>query len=154
MLVCVQWHISHRAWNRLMHALHGNTTSSPSLPETLVKRVYHHDCPRLEGSDISLEAFLSWSIDAQGYFDLIGLTDYTCGKLPDLSRTASDAEKAAHTRYRREGLRYLCAMIGDKNLRTSVTMNAKSCGVAAWKYLEAEFLRQHSAQSALSLIHI
>ena len=36
----VEWHVSHRAWNKLMHALHGNTVTGPRCPAGHEGKIY------------------------------------------------------------------------------------------------------------------
>ena len=53
------WHISHKKWNKEMHALHGNTS--------MIRRKYTDGLPVLPKKGADAEAFISWMIDLRGF---------------------------------------------------------------------------------------
>ena len=118
--VTYTWGIGRRARNKLMHSLVGNTA--------LVKKLHLDGAPLLNVNmkgDSDLNSFLLWTIDLQAYAVLNGLYPFIFGPNGDTERAAlkDESAKIAWDASQSEGLRYLCAMIQDPGLRSSVALN-------------------------------
>ena len=133
------WATSSKTRNRLAHATNGNTS--------IVKRVFLEGAPVLDKEATGLDQFLLWTIDLKAFCETMGLTEWIVGPEPTLDNSTTETIKAKHKTSLAEGLRYLCAMIGDKDLRAGVALNADSNGVKGFKYLKEEFLQGQSVQS-------
>ena len=133
-----EWSISRKLHNRLMHALNGNT-------ESIITRVHLEGAPMLTAASMELNSFLLWTIDLKAYCITTGLTEWIIGPTPADPDDADALEK--HNRKKSLGLRYLCAMIGNADLRSAVALNAGTSGNAGYTYLTKEFLQGQSVQS-------
>ena len=133
------WAITRKARNKLIHALNGN------MPSSIVRKVHLDGAPILVGEHIDLETFLLWTIDLKAYCEMSGLTKYIIGPEP---AAPSDPDKLeAHNENLAEGLRYLCGMCEDRNLKATIALNASSKGTEGYKYLVKEFLQGQPVQS-------
>ena len=127
--------MSHKAWNKLMHALHGNGIRT---------KLYTSDIPKLPRNASTAEEYIIWSIDLKLWAIQAGIAPLICGPLP-VGTTVDD---------RNEAVQYLCAAIEDKNLRALVGTQGLSAGgaPAALAWLENEFLQGIAKQPALNEI--
>ena len=132
-----KWATSRKARNKLAHATNGNTT--------IVKRVYLEGAPILAKGETDLKRFLLWSIDLRAFCETMGLTQWVIGPAPAAPTEA--AALATHREKLAEGLRYLCAMVADSNLKAGIALNAGGSGVEGYQYLAEEFLQGRSVQS-------
>ena len=132
-----EWATSRKARNKLAHATNGNTT--------IVKRVYLEGAPLLAKGETDLKKFLLWTIDLRAFCETMGLTEWVIGPAPAAPTDA--AALATHRERLAEGLRYLCAMVADSNLKAGIALNAGGSGVVGYQYLSDEFLQGRSVQS-------
>ena len=148
------WCISHRLWNKAIHALIGNGTSAGSI----IRKLHTQGMPLLREEDTSPEAFLSFRIDLHGWAAAQGITEFVIGPLPtcptvDPQNPASvdlyDAWRDSVT----QGMRYVCHAVRDANLRASMAteINQKS-GPTCIQWLTTEILQSQAEQPALQRI--
>ena len=128
------WAMSHRAWNSLMHSLHGNGSTggstTPSVTTRLVSRLYTEGMPVL--SKVDETSFISWTIDFRGWCQsnaAIYKAIVNRGKASDGTPNAADPDGEA------EGLKYLCAAISDTDIRATVAGAANGSGIAGFAAL-------------------
>ena len=133
------WFLATKLMNKLAHAMNGNTSKS------LVKRIHLDGAPILVGERIKLEDFLLWTIDLKAYCEMQGLTNYIIGPEPTAPSDADELRE--HKGHLAEGLRYLCGMCQDSNLKATIALNASGKGTDGYKYLVDEFLQGQPVQS-------
>ena len=136
----IVWFIAAKLLNKLAHAANGNTS-----PRSIVKKIHLDGAPVLVGESIHIEKFLLWTIDLKAYCEMNGLTKYIIG--PEPTAPTEDALKSTHEERLAEGLRYLCAMCEDPNLKASIALNANGKGTEGYQYLVQEFLQNQPVQS-------
>jgi hypothetical protein len=78
----------------------------------------------------------------------VGLNEYIICPEPSASLEEDQEGQKALRNALSEGLRYLCAMLGDKNLRASVALHGKDSGIKGYAYLKDEFLQGQPEQAA------
>ena len=125
-----EWALSHKAWNKLQHSLHGNG---------IIAKLQTHGMPKLKKDTTTAEAFVDWRIDFSSWCDLRGITSKVIG--PD-SAADTDEEK-------REGLLYLAAAIEDADLGAIVAKQGAGSGPTGFAYLQNEFLQGTQMQPVL-----
>ena len=136
----IAWAVSAKRRNRLMHAANGNPSSS------LVGKIHLDGAPLLTTKDADLKQFLLWTIDLHAYCTITGMTEWIIG--PESSKPADGTQELQDWQKKREtALRYLCAMITDPDLSSSVALNGKRSGYEGYSYLKKEFLQGQSVQS-------
>ena len=123
------WFLTHKAWNQLMHSLHGNTTP-------LITRINTAGLPTLPVSADSAEKFINFKIDMQSWCAVNGTTPYIIGPAP----ANPDAGLLS------EGLRYLCNAIQSPHLRSAIAIYSQGNGPRGWAYLQSKFLRGAAEQ--------
>ena len=138
-----QWHISHKAWNALMHALHGNGTSGTG---TTIKRLYTEGMPHLTSLDV--EDFVSWTIDYTAWAQGQGIYAGIISRGTKADGTENDPEPVIEA----EGLRYLCAAIDDHSVRSIVAIKAGNSGITGYKELLRRILRGVSIQPTIQML--
>ena len=120
------WAMPHKAWNKLMHALHGNGT--------LIRRMYTEGLPILEGN--TPEDFIHWTIDLEGWTAMNGSTSSIIGP----AGHGATAEDLA------DGLRYLCAAIRNQHLRAATAQAGNGRGPDGYAFLRRKFLQGAAEQ--------
>ena len=127
------WHISHSAWNKLMHALHGNG---------VINRIYTAGMPTLK-SNSTIEDYVSWHIDFTAWTK--GQGAYGC----IIEAPARPADADAQAKDEQEGLRYLAAALEDIDIRTAVMTGAGNSGVNGFRFLRELMLQGSNLQSSI-----
>ena len=128
------WAVSHKAWNALMHALHGNG---------VIGKLYTEGMPRLD-KNITQESFISWFLDFRGWARGQGLYEHIFDRMGASPNDRQEEEA--------EGLRYLCAAINDHDLRTTVGDNAIGSGIKGFQYLKDLILQGAAIQPTIQAI--
>lgn len=144
------WKISHRLWNKAIHALIGNTSQ-----DSIIRRLYTQGMPILKGGSLSPKDYLSFRIDLEGWAGAQGITPLIIGPLP-----APPATDPARPDLRQnyddrvsQGMRYVCAAVQDTNLRASMASQATAqSGPACLKWLSTEILQSQAEQPSLQHI--
>ena len=131
------WNISHKSWNKLMHALHGNG---------VITRLYTEGMPHLS-TDLTPESFISWTLDFKGWCISQGMKPFIIERASS-TVPLSDEVKANEA----EGLRYLCAAIDDPDLRTNVALNAQDSGITGYKFLTETILQGAAVQPTIQAV--
>ena len=73
---------------------------------------------------------------------------------PEPTAPTDPEKKAAHLEKLAEGLRYLCGMCQDPNLKATIALNANGKGTVGYAYLVEEFLQGRPVQSRyLAMLH-
>ena len=151
------WHISHKAWNRLIHSLHGNGTTM----EPLIRRLNTYGMPTLDTGAITPEKYLEFKIELQGWAASNSVSPWILGPIPAAPQqlgTTTATFQAASDRYNdhvQQGMRYVCAAIKDANLRSAMAIGvgaANQNGPACIQWLNDEILQGIDEQPALQTI--
>ena len=154
-ILCL-WHVSHKLWNRLMHALHGNTTMEP-----IIRKLNTSGMPILETGATTPEKYLEFKIELQGWAASHGISQWITGPLPaapvqPVPPTQASADALArHNDQVSQGMRYVCAAIKDSNLRSAMAVGAGMAnqnGPRCLLWLSEEILQGIDEQPALQTI--
>ena len=144
------WKISHRLWNKAIHALIGNTSQ-----DSIIRKLFTHGMPILKEGSLSPKDFLSFRIDLEGWAGSQGITPLIIGPLPAPPATdpaRPDLQQNYDDRVS-QGMRYVCAAVQDTNLRASMASQATAqSGPACIKWLSTEILQSQAEQPSLQHI--
>ena len=144
------WKLSHRLWNKAIHALIGNTSS-----DSIIRKLFTQGMPVLKEGSLSPKAFLSFRIDLEGWAGAQGITPLIVGPLPappTIDPARPDLRQGYDDRVS-QGMRYVCAAVQDTNLRASMaSQSASQSGPACLKWLSREILQSQAEQPALQHI--
>ena len=145
------WRISHKLWNKAIHALVGNGTTGGSI----IRKLNTQGMPLLKSGDTSPEQFLSWRIDLEGWAATQGISRWISGPLPHTP--ATDPAKPElldnHINSVSQGMRYVCTAVQDPNLRASMAIEVSDkTGPACIAWLSKEILQSQAEQPALQQI--
>jgi hypothetical protein len=149
-LACYVWKITHRLWNKAIHALIGNTSS-----DSIIRKLFTQGMPVLREGSLSPRDFLSFRIDLEGWAGAQGITPLIIGPLPAAPATdptRPDLQQNYDDRVS-QGMRYVCAAVQDTNLRASMASQATAqSGPACLKWLSTEILQSQAEQPSLQHI--
>jgi len=134
-IVAYHWHISHSAWNKLMHALHGNG---------VINRIYTDGMPTLKQNN-TVEDYVSWHIDFTAWTR--GQGAYNC--IIERPVVLLTADLTQQKKDEQEGLRYLAAAIDDVDIRTAVMTSASNSGITGYAFLRDLMLQGSNLQSSI-----
>ena len=144
------WHITIRVWQKLMHALHGNGSTSNNL----VGKLQTNGMPQLKEGPTT-EEYISFKIDLKGWATTLGIELYITG--PEIDLNAEEpieaADKPAFRTKVAQGMQYVCASIKDPNLRSSMASQAThKNGPSCLKWLTDEILQGVAEQPSIQQI--
>ena len=144
------WRISHRLWNKAIHALIGNASG-----ESIIRKLFTQGMPILKEGSLSPQDFLSFRIDLEGWAGAQGITPLIVGPLPT-APAADPARPDIRQNYDdrvAQGMRYVCHAVQDTNLRASMaSQSASQSGPACIEWLSKEILQSQAEQPALQHI--
>ena len=145
------WRISHKLWNKAIHALVGNGTTGGSI----IRKLNTQGMPLLKEGETGPQPYLGWRIDLKGWAATQGIDCWITGPLP--TRPMHDPAKPEvlenYNDHVSQGMRYVCTAVQDRNLRASMAIEVSDkTGPACIAWLSKESLQSQAEQPALQQI--